>query len=39
LVPSSNLEERVKPDEQEREENKKKLQERKNGKNIQGAPD
>jgi hypothetical protein len=38
LVPSNNLEEKVKPDEQEREENKKKLQERKRGKKIQGAP-
>ena len=39
LVPSNNLEEKVKPDEQEREENKKKLQERKKGKKIQGALD
>jgi hypothetical protein len=37
LVPSNNLEEKVKPGEQEREENTKKLQEGKKGKKIQGA--
>jgi hypothetical protein len=36
-VPSNNLEEKVKPGEQEREENTKKLQEGKKGKKIQGA--
>jgi hypothetical protein len=36
LVPSNNLEEKIKPEEQERKGNNKKLQERKKDKKIQG---
>ncbi|MBT5507522.1 MAG: hypothetical protein HOK17_10350, partial [Flammeovirgaceae bacterium] len=36
LVPSNNLEEKIKPEEQERKDNNKKLQERKKDKKIQG---